>query len=147
MSIYHRSENGRSISLHHVSAKMVCRATDKTVSWEISQAIELSSVSETHHWVWRPPQVGGRLANAALSSSQQHPVTLHGKDPLTTLFTRSLHISLLHAGPTLLMSSVGAVLHIIGAKRLIRSICRSCVTCKKVTATTQHQMMGQLPQQ
>ena len=54
-------------------------------------------------------RVGGRLANAALSFAQQHPVILHGKDPLTPLFTWSLHISLLHAGPTLLMSSVGAV--------------------------------------
>ena len=92
-------------------------------------------------------RVGGRLANAAFSFSQQHPVILHGKDHLTALFTRSLHIYLLNAGPTLLMSSVGAVLHVVGAKRLIRSICRSCVMCKKVTATTQHQMMGQLPHQ
>ncbi len=35
--------------------------------------------------------------------------------------------------------------YIIGAKRLIRTVCRSCITCRKVAAKTETQIMGQLP--
>ena len=41
--------------------------------------------------------------------------------------------------------SLGTTLHIIGARRLVRSICRSSITCRKVMAATEKQMMGQLP--
>ena len=48
-------------------------------------------------------------------------------------------------GPPLLMSALSANLHIVGARRLVRTICKSCITCKKVSATTGQQMMGQVP--
>ena len=34
-------------------------------------------------------RVGGRLAHSSLSYSQQHPVILHGRDPLTKLYVHS----------------------------------------------------------
>ena len=75
--------------------------------------------------------VGGRLANASLSSSQTHPTILHGKDPLTRLLISSRHSSLLHAGPTLLLSMLGVTFHITRARCLVRTVCRSCITCGK----------------
>ena len=46
-------------------------------------------------------RVGRRLADSSLSYYQQHPVALHGRDPLTKLYVHSQHRLLLHAGPTL----------------------------------------------
>ena len=69
--------------------------------------------------------VGGRLANSSLSPSKRHPIILHGKDLLTKLIVSSKHLSMLHAGPTLLMSALEVTLHITGALRLVRTICRS----------------------
>ena len=92
-------------------------------------------------------KVGGRLNNSALSYSQRHPIILERKDVLTVLMVRSKHICLLHAGITLLLSALSNSFHIIGARRLVRSVCRSCVTCRKVSAKTECHMMGQLPAQ
>ena len=92
-------------------------------------------------------RVGGRLNNSALSYSQRHPIILERKDVLTVLMVRSKHICLLHAGITLLLSALSNSFHIIGARRLVRSVCRSCVTCRKVSAKTECHMMGQLPAQ
>ena len=91
--------------------------------------------------------MGGRLNNSSLSLSQHHPIILHGKDKLTRLIVLSKHRSLLHSGPTLLLSVLGTSYHIVGARRLTRSVCRSCVTCRKVSAKTEQQLMGQLPSQ
>jgi len=90
-------------------------------------------------------QVGGRLSNATLSPSQKHPVILSGKDMLTKLLFEYDHVMLGHCGPTLLLSHVGSRLHILGARRLARSVCRDCVICKKAAAKTETQLMGQLP--
>ena len=69
--------------------------------------------------------VGGRLGNFALRLTQRHPIILSGKDKLTSLIVMSMHLSLLHSGPTLL-STLGTTYHITGAKRLIRTICQRC---------------------
>jgi len=89
--------------------------------------------------------VGGRLKHSALPYSQKHPIILHGKDILTRMIVSSQHITLLHAGPTLMLSVLSSRFHIIGARRLVRTVYRGCVTCKKVTAKTESQFMGQLP--
>ena len=91
--------------------------------------------------------VGGRLKNSFLSLSQHHPIILHGRDILAKLIVFRKHLSLLHAGPTLLLSVLGRRFHIIGSRRLIRSVCHGCVTCCKVAAKTETQVMGQLPVQ
>ena len=91
--------------------------------------------------------MGRRLAHSNLSYSQQHPVILHGRDPLTKLYVHSQHRLLLHAGPTLLMSTVGTSLYIVGARRLVRTICHHCVIFRKTAAVTKRQMMGLLPSQ
>ena len=59
---------------------------------------------------------------------------------------RSKHLSMLHAGMTLLLATLDRTLHIIGARRLVRTITRSCITCRKVSARTEQHIMGQLPQ-
>ena len=82
-----------------------------------------------------------------MSQSQKHPIILHGKDKPTFLIVLSKHLSLLYSGPNLLLSVLGITYHIIGARRLVRSVCRTCVTCRKISVKTEQQIMGQLPPQ
>ena len=88
--------------------------------------------------------VGGRLNHSSLSHSKRHTKFLHRSDILTRIIVSFEHLSLLHAGCTLILSVVGRSFHIIGARRLIRTVCRRCITCKKVAARTETQIMGQL---
>ena len=64
--------------------------------------------------------------------------------PLTRLIIRSEHARLLHAGPTLLAASLTRY-HIIGGRKVIRSVTRKCITCRHYSAKPQPQMLRQLP--
>ena len=90
-------------------------------------------------------RVGGRKQNAKLSYSSLHPVILQGKHPVTKLIIHSEHLRLLHAGPTLLTSSLCLRLHIIGCRKIVRSVTRSCIVCRRNSVKPQPQMLGQLP--
>ncbi len=83
--------------------------------------------------------VGGRLKHSILSQSQRHPIILHGSDVLTKLIVSSQNKALLHAGSTLMLSVLGQRFYIIGAERLIRTVCRNCITCRKVAAKSETQ--------
>ena len=88
---------------------------------------------------------GGRLAKSHLTYSQSHPVILSSKSHICYLMFNSKHVALGHCGPSLLLSSTGSRVHVLGTRHLSRAICRSCVICRKATAQTEQQMMGQLP--
>ena len=90
-------------------------------------------------------RIGGRLKKSQLPYSQKHPILLSVKDPLTRVIFHSKHISMSHCGPTLLLSSVGTEYFVTGAKRLAQNICQTCVVCKKIAATAEQQLMGDLP--
>jgi hypothetical protein len=52
---------------------------------------------------------------------------------------------LLHAGPTLLSCSLNRRYHLIGGRKAVRTVTRACVTCRRVAAKPQEQIVGQLP--
>ncbi len=89
--------------------------------------------------------VDGHLSKSQLALSQKHPPILASKDGLTQLMFRSLHVSLCHCGPSLLLSHAGNRAHVLGARPLARKVCRSCVVYRKVAAKLETQQMGQLP--
>ena len=89
--------------------------------------------------------VGGRLANSLLPEEQKHPIILASTDVLTNLLFHHYHKQLGHGGPTLILSHSGGMFHVIGARRLARSICRKCVSCRKIATQAGPQLMGQLP--
>ena len=89
--------------------------------------------------------MGGRLTHSHLHHSQCHPIILHSKSSLCHKLMLHKHVSLGHCGPSLLLCAVGTQLHIVGARRLARDTYRRCVTCRKASARTQQQIMGQLP--
>ena len=90
-------------------------------------------------------RVGGRQQNSKLLYSKQHPLILLGKHPVTKLIILTEHIRLLHAGPTLLSSSLSRRYHIIGSRSAVRFITRGCVTCRRNSAKPNPQKLGQLP--
>ena len=85
------------------------------------------------------------MSNSTLSYFQSHPMILDGKHPITELIIRAEHLRLMHAGPTLLASSLSQKFHIVGARKTIRSITRQCVTCRCHSIKPQAQLLGQLP--
>ena len=90
-------------------------------------------------------RVGGRMSNSKLSYPKSHPIILHGKHPITNLTIRAEHLRLLHAGPTLLISSLNQRFHIICLRKTVRSITRQCVICKRHSVRPENQLLGQLP--
>ena len=70
---------------------------------------------------------------------------LSGKSRLCYLLFHAKHVALSHCGPSLLLSSTGNRVHILGARCLSKAMCRSCVVCRWSTAQMEKQMMGQLP--
>ena len=89
--------------------------------------------------------VGGRMSNSSLAYSRSHPAILDGKHSITKLIIRAEHLRLMHAGPTLLASSLSQRFHIIGARKIIRSITRQCVICRRHSIKPQVQLLCQLP--
>ena len=92
-------------------------------------------------------RVGGRLSNADLPSSQTRPIIADAKDTLMVKFLEHLHRALLHCGPSHLLGYSGTKRHILGARKLTRKICNTCVTCRTYHPRTQHQLMADLPSQ
>ena len=89
--------------------------------------------------------VGGRLSQANIPMQQKHPIIVSAKDILLkSMFTHE-HVRLQHCGPTLLLSHVARLYHVVGGRMLARTTCKACVTCKKAAAQVQSQLMGQLP--
>ena len=101
-------------------------------------------MSQPHNWIQRSPQ-GGRKKRILAQLFPTSSDYTYGKDTLTILLVHCKHIYLLHSGPTLLLADLNNSFHIIGARRLVRSVCRSCVICRKVAAKTECHMMGLLP--
>ena len=92
-------------------------------------------------------RVGGRLANSELAPSRSHPIIMESKDSLMVKLFTHLHLFLCHCGPSLLLCYTGSKLHILGARRLSRKICSSCITCRRHRPQVQQQLMGDLPTQ
>ena len=64
---------------------------------------------------------------------------------MTKLVIRSEHLRMLHAGPTLLATSLNRRFHIVYLHKTVRSITRQCITCHHQSIRPQPQMKGQLP--
>ena len=90
-------------------------------------------------------RVKGRLGHSELSFSQRHPIIIDGKDILVKRMFEFLHKDLCHGGPSLLLSHTSSQYHVLGARKLIRTICSQCTVCRRVLPSPMHQRMGELP--
>ena len=90
-------------------------------------------------------RVGGRLSNSALSLSQKHPIITDSHDHLMVIMFNYMHVRLGHCGPTLLFCSIGDRFHVVGARRLSRTVCSQCVVCRRAAPKPLPQLMVDLP--
>lgn len=70
---------------------------------------------------------------------------LNGSHPVTRLIIEAEHLRLIHARPTLLMSSLSRLFHIIGFRKAVRAVTRQCITCKRHCVKLADQLLRQLP--
>ena len=90
-------------------------------------------------------RVGGRQGHANLPYSRMHPIILHGNHPIMKLLILFKHKRLLHAGATLVISSIVRHFLIIRIRQTVRSITCQCIICRCQTIKPHTQMLGQLP--
>ncbi len=90
-------------------------------------------------------RVGGRQRHSLLPYSRKHPIILHGNHAVTKQLILFEHKRLLHAGVTLVISSLNHRFHIIRIRTVARSITRQSVTCCRHSARPIPPMLGQLP--
>lgn len=92
-------------------------------------------------------RVGGRLAQSPYNYDRKFPILLHSAHYITQIIFSTYHITLLHAGPQLLLSHIRQTFWPISGRNLARKTTQSCVTCKRFKGKTVTPIMGQLPEQ
>ena len=89
-------------------------------------------------------RIGGRLQHSQLEFGQKHPIILPDS-AFTRLYLTHLHVTSLHAGPTLLLATARQQVWIINGKNAARQVVRHCVTCQRWKGQPFSQKMGSLP--
>ncbi|XP_034830014.2 uncharacterized protein [Maniola hyperantus] len=90
-------------------------------------------------------RVGGRLKNSHYSFDIKHPILLCGKHHLTQILFQKEHISLMHAGPQLLLSFIRQKYWPLGGRNLARRVVHSCIRCCRFKPKQIQPMMSDLP--
>ena len=90
-------------------------------------------------------RVGGRLWLAKYVYHVKHPIILAASDHLTSILFQYYHLLLGHCGPSTLLTHAANLYHVVGGRKLARSICTRCITCRKKAAKASTQLLGQLP--
>ena len=89
--------------------------------------------------------VGGRLSKSCVSLLQAQPPILCASDHLTIIIFEHYHRAEGHCGPTALLALLSTRVYVLSARRLARSVCAQCITCRRLSPTPLTQMMGDLP--
>lgn len=90
-------------------------------------------------------RVGGRLEEANIPYNQKHPLIISKSCYITKLLVRSYHLKYLHAGPNVISALLRLKFWIVQGRKLIRKVCRECITCFKQKPLTYTPLMGNLP--
>ena len=90
-------------------------------------------------------RVKGRLEYADLSFESKHPIILPPTHIVKTL-VRFQHVLLKHAGVATLVSTLRNVYWIVRLRRLAKTVCRECVTCRRHNSKACSQPVAPLPE-
>jgi len=90
-------------------------------------------------------RVGGRLRYSALSKDAKHPILLLHSVHVTQLLIHHYHLSFLHGGPKLVLSTMSHKFWIMSGRDAIRRFIFSCVTCSRHKADHPRPFMADLP--
>lgn len=94
-------------------------------------------------------RVGGRLDKKKLGGRDgcHHPVIMPKNHYATKLLVRRFHHQVLHQGRLLTEGSIcTGGFWVVGAKNLVRSRIRPCITCRKLRGSFGWQKMADLPE-
>ena len=92
-------------------------------------------------------RVGGRLSRSELEAEAKNPIILPSKSTAVRLMATSIHEAFAHAGQNFVVAVLRHKYWIVHSNRLVRSITRNCVKCKKIAAKPMTQIMADLPQE
>ena len=88
-------------------------------------------------------RVRGRLQKAAvLSWDEKHPMILPKHHHVSQLIVRHYHEFSAYSGREKTLCELQSFSWIIGGRRLVRKITRSCIKCRKMNAKAMEQFMG-----
>ena len=89
-------------------------------------------------------RVGGRLSLSEQPYNKCHPMIFAGKHEVTRMIIEQAHQDLLHAGLTLIATSLSNRFHVLEARRIIRSVTCSCNICRRVAGNPTSWLLGKL---
>ena len=75
---------------------------------------------------------GGRIHNAMIDKETKFPCLLPKKNPLTAFIVHYVHKAHHHAGVNATVTAIRQKYWIPSAKRIVKSLLRSCVTCRRI---------------
>ncbi|XP_071122566.1 uncharacterized protein [Mytilus edulis] len=108
-----------------------------------SNLLSLSPVLDKHNIL----RVGGRIRHAKTVELHLQPIIIPKKHHLAVLLTRHYHELTCHQGRHMTEGALRSRgFWVIGRKRLVSTIIRQCVTCKKLRGQFKVQKMSDLPE-
>ena len=90
-------------------------------------------------------RVGGLIADAPIVFNAIFPMIVPPKHHVAQLLIASFHQKLLHAGQNHILAHLREKFWIPNGRSAVRTVVRSCMTCKKQRAATMEHMMSALP--
>ena len=90
-------------------------------------------------------RVGGRLSLSAIPYDAKFPILIPRASDLARLLARWFHERGLHSGVEATLSAVRERFWVMGARKLVKSIIRQCIVCRKQNSQPQTQLMAPLP--
>ncbi|XP_034947880.1 uncharacterized protein [Chelonus insularis] len=90
-------------------------------------------------------RVGGRLQHAQLSHDSKHQSILPRHLPFTTLVIRHYHLTTLHGGTQLTLTTIRQRSWIMGGRAPVKTFILRCIKCARQRGIRAQQLMGQLP--
>ncbi|XP_022834488.1 uncharacterized protein LOC111362158 [Spodoptera litura] len=90
-------------------------------------------------------RVGGRLRYSPLLDDTKHPVVIPHDSSLAKLIVADAHEKTFHGGQQLVLNFIRIKYWISRVKNIVRAHIRRCVPCIRYSATTNQQLMGELP--
>nr|CAI5842142.1 unnamed protein product [Callosobruchus analis] len=90
-------------------------------------------------------RLGGRLHDAPLPYKTKHPIIIPKKSTFTDLLIRHAHLSTMHGGINLTITTLRKTYWIIQCRQRVKTILNRCVTCRKFRATSGNEHFAPLP--
>lgn len=92
-------------------------------------------------------RVQGRIANAAISYDEKHPIIVPPHSSFGRLLVKEAHLVTMHGGVQQMLHYLRVKYWLIGARRAITRAVKSCNVCRRYRKHPVEQLMGNLPKE